>query len=502
MPKKILLVAAELAEVAPVGGVAEYVLGLAAALRRRGHDVRIALPAYEHLRSRKGPELEEVMPRLMVPVGSGGPAATAVHRLELPCPGDESLTLPVLLLGGHEHFASTTSDRGIYGWPNPEPWIAFSRAVVEYVNAGDWHPDVIHCQDAHTSLVPVYVKYLRESCEAGDAPPAARARTILTIHNLLDRGLGDRALVSYARLPMDRLDAETFEFYGKASCFKAGLLSADRVNAVSPTYAEEIASSNAYGFGLEGTLLRLREAGRLSGIVNGIDEYRWQMSGLRYDGTDDVDDLVAAKRRERTGLYRQWKWQDLDRPLIAFRGRWDTQKNVMALADGAERVIEVANLLVVTWGFPGATPELRRAWHKLSTVAAQAPDCLLVNPPGIDGIENVRTHYAISDFFLMPSRYEPSGLAQMECQRFGTVPIVRKTGGLADTVSDQQTDSFPSPNGFVFRRDDPRAMVEAVERAVRAFEDPTARESFIANTLVQRNSWDTRVPEYEALYDS
>jgi starch synthase len=500
MSKKILLVAVELADVAPVGGVAEYILGLAAALLKRGHDVRVTLPAYQHLLSREDPQLEEVMARLTVPVGVGASEVTAVHQLQLPCPGDDSIRLPVLLLGSHKHFASVQSARDIYGWPDPEPWIAFSRAVVEYVNAGDWRPDVVHCHDAHTALIPAYVKHLRDlPRNPDDAPPhITRARTLLTIHNMLDKGLGDPELVSYAGLPMDWFSADRFEYYGMASCFKAGLVSADRVSTVSRTYATEISTLHKFGQGLEGVLAPLG----VTGIVNGIDESRWRMEDLAYDGKDDISRLIAAKRSQRGKLYRRWGWKDLDRPLISFRGRWDTQKFVAAVADGAEEIAKVANLLVVTWGYPGSTGELREAWKKLNAVAAQRPGRLLVNPPGIDDIRDTAKHYAMSDFFLMPSRYEPCGLAQMECQRFGTVPIVRRTGGLADTVSEQQMGDLPSPNGFVFEEEDWRSMLEAVERAVKAFDDPDAKAAFIANTLRQENSWHTRVPAYEDLYES
>ncbi len=502
--KKVLLVAAELAGVAAVGGMAEYVLGLAAALLRRGHDVGVALPSYRYLHSQESFAPREVIPRLRVHLGAGAPGSTSVHAFSLPCPGEDAPPLSVFVLGSHEHFDSVSDPSQIYDWPDHKPWVAFSRAVVDFVESADWRPDIIHCHDSHTALIPVYAQQLRD--EAGTTSSAASARTVLTIHNLLNRGLGDSALISYAGLPSRLLADGTFEFYGRTSCLKAGLICADRVNTVSRTYAQEICESPRAGFGMEDVLRQLRDEGKLAGIVSGIDESRWRIPGLRYDGTDNVDAVVAAKRAERRRLYDLWRWEDSSRPLIAFRSRWDHQKGVTLLADCARRVSGAADLVVVTWGHPGASPELTEAWRDLGDLANGTGHRVLVNPPGVREPSQVATNYMAADFFLIPSLYEPCGLVQMECQRFGAVPIVRRTGGLADTVAETEVSAFPSPNGFVFPETDEErlvgAAVEAVQRAVAAFRDPQCRERLIAAALAQDNSWEGRVPEYETLYFS
>ena len=500
MPKKILLVAVEMAEVAAVGGVAEYVLGLATALLKQGHDVRVALPAYQYILSSQ--QLQKLPLRLPVPLGVGASEVTDVYRLELPCPGNDALKLPVMLLGSHKHFASVTAPKYIYQWPNPEPWIAFSRAVIEYVNSGDWTPDIIHCQDAHTALMPVYIANFRGTDPDRTTPfgqYAAQVRTLLTIHNLLYQGSGDPGLVSYAGLPSGWFNSTAFEHWGHANCFKAGLTSADMVNTVSKTYAKEIAGRPRFGQGLEGVLANLTAAKRLRGIVNGIDEARWRMAGVKYDGTDKIEEIIAAKACRRQKLYGEWGWQDNGLPIVAFRGRCDYQKNLQAVAAAAERIMKVANLLIVTWGYDArdVDPKSLQAWRKLMSLQG---DRLRLNTPGLSDKEQTADNYTIADFFLMPSRYEPCGLAQMECQRFGTIPIVRKTGGLADTVSEQPTKQLPSPNGFVFTGEEGLAVAAAVERAVKSFADSATRNKFIANALIQQNSWATRVPEYEALY--
>lgn len=496
--KRILLVTSELAELAPVGGIAEYVLGLATALAGAGHEVRIALPAYAFLLDAPGHRLEPVTRRLPVPLGVGATEVTTVHRLELPAPHRDGGPLPVEILGSHRHLASVSSPGEIYRWPNPEPWIAFSRAVVAHLASSPWRPDVIHCQDAHTALVPVYLRHLAAT---EPRPPAGGALSTLTIHNLLDQGLGAPELVRYAGLPGRWFAIDRFEFHGRASCLKAGLVSADRINTVSPTYAREITADAEHGFGLEGVLAELADQGRLSGIVNGIDEARWQLPGLAYDGgEDDLERVASDKHALRRELYERWGMEaDPQRPVIAFRGRWDSQKGVGVLVDALPEILGLADVVLVTWGHPG-TGELAETWRQLARRAEAEPGRLRVNPEGVSDITETGRHYRLADLLIMPSRYEPCGLAQMECQRFGTLPVVRATGGLADTVAEKARPGLPSPNGWVFGELSSKALVDAVRRAVDAIREKEPHRRRIANALRQRNAWSRRVGDYERLY--
>jgi len=494
--RKVLLVVAEAAPLANMGGIAEYILGLAGALRRQGHDVRIALPGYAFLLESAKPLAE----RFVVELGVGATQVGKVYETSVAVPGNGDLQLPVYLFSAHPHFATARDSKDLYNWPNHEPWIAFSRSIVDFFGSPipGWIPDVIHCHDAQAALVPAYIKHFRET--KPDAPIPS-ARTVLTIHNLLSQGVGDPGLVAYAGLPSSLFSINCFEYYGRANCLKAGLLSADTVNAVSRTYAEEICSGSDLGFGLEGVLLGLRRDGRLHGILNGIDENRWRMPGLKYDGSDSVDRIVRARKDARKTLYAAWKWKDDGAPVMSFRARWDEQKGARILAENMREMTEFARCIISTGEVPGTTPELRNAWGTLIELAKARPDRLVLNPSRLAPVEATALHYTVSDFLLMPSRYEPCGLAQMECQRYGVIPIVRKTGGLADTVSELETGRLPSPNGFLF--DDlftERDMVEATRRAFRAFQDKAYLERIIKNTLRQKNSWDTRIGQYEALY--
>lgn len=491
---RVLIATPEIAELAPVGGIAEYVLGLAAALLKKGHDVRVVLPLYEFLTRR--PHLQAVKERVVIRMGLGATEVTPVCRLEIESPDGGRPSLPVILLGGHKHFATVRDGRDIYNWPNHEPWVVFSRGVVDWLKDDrDWQPDVIHCQDSHTALIPVYIRQLRSA-----DPFTSRVGTVLTIHNLLNQGAGPRELVTLAGLPAECFD-QLFEYHGFSNCFKAGLLTADVVNTVSRTYAQEICRSSDFGFGLEGVLRMLRDTGKLAGIVNGIDESRWVMKNLSYSGSDTAEDVLQGKNAAREPLFGKWDWQVSGDPVIAFRARWDIQKGVDLLLKALPAITSIARTVIVTWGTPGATPYLQKLWEELGAMATERPDRLLVNPEGLSRGEETSAHYAVADFFLMPSRYEPCGLTQQECQRFGTIPIVRQTGGLADTVAEQYTSDFPSPNGYVFRALDSEAMLEAVQRAVEGFLNPAKHCALIVKALLQRNGWGGRSAEYEGLYD-
>ncbi len=469
---KILVAAAEFAGIVDKGGVAQYVLGLVSALIRAGHDVRVAIPRYGFLNAPAG----------------GSPIA----NVNVVCPGD------------HADFANVASAGGIYHNPESfERWIAFSRAVVDYACSDDWQPDVLHCQDAQVCMVPVFLAQLRSV--GNDA--ALAIGTVLTIHNLLEQGKGPYALFASTGLPGHWYHSH-FEFFGGSNCYKAGLMTADVVTTVSRTYAKEIQSSEEYGFGLMGVLRSLRRP--VEGVVNGIDEIEWCMDGLKYDGSDSIQALVARKLAVRKRLFPEWAW-DVDEPLIAFKARWDRQKGIELMPDAISAVLAKARIIFDTWPDPGSGGEyvpdektvrhtvsdnFIRVWRRLEALRAGNPFRLLLNPPGTTSPKESASLYAGADFFLMQSAYEPCGLAQMECQRYGCIPIVRRTGGLAETV----IESGDSANGFVFDAFDKDDLVLAVERALQTFHKKDAMMRLMSNALQQRNGWDTRMHDYERIF--
>jgi len=493
---KILLVTPELAEIAPVGGIAEYAYGLAFSLLKAGHEVRVALPFYHYLRQRS--DVSMVRHRLAIKLGPGFSEVTDVQSITLKHAEKKSLELPIILSSSHKHFATVQKPYENYDWPNHEPWIVFSRSIIDYLESSEWTPEVIHCQDAHTALIPVYIKQMRLH---GGQHKLKSVRTVLTIHNLLNQGVGDSGIIAYAGLPSSVYNTDEFEYYGYANCFKAGMVAADRVTTVSKTYAKEICNSEAFGFGLEGVLNGLNERNKLIGILNGIDNNRWRLDELKYNGKDDTAIVIEKKKNARKKFYSEWKWKEDKTPLLAFHARWDFQKGVQLLIEGMEEILKIAKVALVTWGTPGQTMELRNMWEKLSRLQKENQDRLIINPAGITTVPETANHYLISDFFLMPSKYEPCGLTQMECQRYGAIPIVNKTGGLADTVFEHQQSNTPSPNGFSFEDNyTSRDMLGAIKKACAAYSNEKMYMALIKNTLRQKNSWDDRITEYERVY--
>ncbi|TNE52116.1 MAG: glycogen synthase [Deltaproteobacteria bacterium] len=493
---KILMVAPELAKVAMVGGIAEYLLGLSGALLQQGHDVRVALPHYGWLEHEH--ELTVLRERLPVPLGMGASTVTKVWQTHLTLSREETHRLPVYVMGEHTHFATLQRAVDLYRWPNHEPWVVFNKAVAEWVNVSDWKPDVIHCHDAHAAMLPIYV---RDARDKAPHQPLAQVRTVLTLHNLLNQGRGSQELVSFAGLFHGWYNPDGLEFYGSTNVLKGGILHADQVNTVSPTYAWEICHSNEQGFGLEDVLCHVRSEGRLRGILNGLDEVRWQLEGLHYNGSkEDIEILEAVKDTTREKLYKLWHWEESHQPVFMFRSRWDHQKGILLLAECMETITELARCVMVTWGTLGHTPEQVRAWHKLQDLAKRKPQQFLLNPEGLNDIEDTLAHYTLSDFVLMPSTYEPCGLVQLETQRCGVIPVVHHTGGLRDTVFEHTLPDRPSPNGFVFHHLEPEHCLAAVRRAIDAFHDPKRFNQLRQHALLQQNSWADRVQEYETLY--
>jgi starch synthase len=458
---KILLVSVELAPIAPGGGVAQYTMGLARALCRNGHDVHAAIPDYQFL-SPANPELLD---------------GITVHRL-----------------GGHPYFQAVSSPREIYRSDNFEPWMSFAKSVVGFLKAFDWSPDIIHCQDGHTSLVPVYVVNERKT----NPSTFGGTGTVLTIHNLLEQGKGSRAFFDSIGVPPELFDSH-FEFYGETNCYKAGLMMADRVSTVSRTYAHEITASEEFGFGLAGVLGALEP--RPVGILNGIDGDSWRLPGAKYDGSDQIDAIIEEKRSKLRTLLPSWFSESHD-PVLIFKARWDRQKGIELIAQCMEEILEHARFVFDTWGEPkDASGPHYEIWLALTSLRDRYPLRLAINVPGTTSPEESAALYTAGDFLLMPSVYEPCGLAQMECQRYGCVPIVRRTGGLADTVSDHRTQSDTS-NGFLFNTMTREGLLSAVRRAVQAHAVPQMMQSLIANAMRQQNEWHHRMAEYEALYNA
>lgn len=458
---RILFAAAEAAPYFKAGGLGDVARALPDELARRGHDVRIILPAYG-LILRRGLDLAHETDD-MVP----WPGTTVPVRFLRHTHGDGA---PAILVHQSEFFEDgrpyvvNVSDPLALG----RRFALFCRAVVRYAKA--WNADVVHANDWHTGLVPVY--RLLDGLDAA---------TIFTIHNLAYQGNFTPELLGQAGVPGELYRPENgVEFYGSVSFMKAGLALADHVTTVSPTYAREV-QTPAYGAGLDG-LLRFRKH-HFSGILNGIDIDAWQPARDPRITAPYTATRLAGKDRNREALLQETGLED-GGPVVAMITRLVHQKGIDLLLAALPALLEREARLVIL-GDGDAAYE-----HALATAAKASPRRIAFAPVFDEAL--ARRIYAGADFFLMPSLYEPCGLGQMIAQRYGTLPIVRATGGLVDTVEDGKT-------GFAFRDASVSSLLDAWERARTAWR---ARGWVSMRRRAMRLdwSWGRSAQQYERVY--
>ncbi len=482
---RIAFVTSEVAPFSKTGGLADVSDALPAALAALGLDITVFSPLYRS-------------------------AAATLDRLGL---ATDETTGPTMWIGDERHtvrFRTATrggcrfvfvGDDAFYDRPRlyvgpdsaeyPDNVARFAflcRAVLEYWLGRAQAPDVFHLNDWQTALVPVYLKTIYRR------PEFARAHSVFTVHNLAYQGR-----YGAEQLYATGLDGSVFhiggvEFYGLLNLLKGGLVFADALTTVSPSYAEE-AQLPAFGNGLDGVLRDARD--RLTGILNGIDTRRWDpatdvLLPARFDA-GDLGGKAVCKRalQERTGLPGR-----ADAFLLGAISRFDVQKGIALIAD-AIRIAAPLPLQLVALGSGDASLEQR-----MRALAAAFPHQVAV----IVGFDEGLAHLieAGADAFLMPSAYEPCGLNQMYSQRYGTVPIVHATGGLKDTVVDCTPERLAagSASGFSFSTFDAAHLAEAMLRAWRLYGgDPRSWRTLQRQCMVLDHSWSASARSYVALYE-
>ena len=362
-------------------------------------------------------------------------------------------------------------------------FIFFSKAVLEICLAMRIKPDVIHCNDWQTALIPLYLKTLYKG-----SGYFAKTSSIFTVHNLGYQGIFDAASLSYTGLGMEYFVPERLEFYGKLNLMKAGLLYGDIINTVSNTYAREIQQAE-YGFGLDGVIRK--RAGDLHGIINGIDYEELDPAKDTYlPFKYDLDDL-KGKVRCRKALFKEAAFERETYPIASIVSRLSSQKGIDLVLNSIDSLVAMGvNLIVLGKGEDG----YERLFKKAS-VSLKGRIFVRI------GFEESLAHliYAGSDFFLMPSQYEPCGLGQLIAMRYGTVPIARKTGGLTDTIQDYDHMKHTG-TGFLFTDYTPFALQDAVKRAICVFSDKTSMKSMAREVMKNKFSWSRSTDKYIELY--
>jgi starch synthase len=496
-PCHLLLAYPEVLGFAKTGGLADVAAALPAALARRGHRCAVILPLYSCCRA----ALQPTDTAFTVPV-AGRLVAGRLARSVLPGCGE----VPVYLVEQADFFErdDAGAGRGLYQFTPPggsardypdncQRFAFFCRAVLEVLPRLDDWPDVIHANDWQTGLVPVYLRELY--ARAGGPRPYDRVRTLFTIHNIAYQGVFAPEGVPAAGLDWRLFNHHQLEFHGYLNFLKAGIVFSDLVNTVSPTYAREI-QTPYYGGGLQGVLNERSD--RLSGIVNGIDYRAWDPATDPHlpahysaDAVEPGKSACKADLQRRLGLTTAGETP----ALLAVVARLAEQKGIELIIEAAPDFLgRGAQLVVLGEGSPAYQAQFR-------ALRGRFPGQVSLTFAFDEGLAH--RIEAGADLFLMPSWWEPSGLSQLYSMRYGTVPVVRATGGLADTVTDTtpQTLAAGTATGFRFAGYSGPALREAVGRALALYrERPDEWRRVMVAGMRQDWSWDRSAAEYEKLY--
>ena len=474
---KVLLVSSEVVPFAKTGGLADVAGSLPKALTAMGNDARIVLPRYRGI--------GDVTTIIDFPVQVGDRTETCIVResqIEAKLPEGGTKPVPVYFIDNYHYF-----DReGIYcHHDEAERFGFFCVAVLEMMKKINFCPDVIHCNDWQSGLIPFL---LRE--KYNNDPFYSKIATVFTIHNLLYQGNFPRACLRFLGVGNEYFNPDILEFFGQVSYMKAGLLYADVVNTVSKRYAEEIQTPE-FGHGMEG-LLRKRSHD-LYGIVNGINYHEFNpKTDPRIFRTYDSGS-IQDKYENKFGLQQEMDLPVRDVPVIGLVSRLVDQKGLDLIADVFDWLMQ-EDLQFVVVGLGDKYYE-----EMFARMRERYPQKMGLSL-SFNGILAQRI-YAGADMFLMPSKFEPCGLGQLISLRYGTVPVVRATGGLADTIIDYNRETGFG-NGFSFFSYEPQAMLEAIKRAIELYRhEPEKWRRLVKNAMDQDFSWNRSGAEYIELYD-
>jgi len=476
-PLKVLFVAAEAAPFAKVGGLADVAGALPGALRARGIDARLAIPCYSSAARRAKLRLSNGISKLKAAMG--GETISLSEKRAI------AGGVPVSLIDIPYYF---DRDR-VYGYlDDPQRFGAFCLGVISWLKADSWRPDVIHCNDWQTALLPALIR------TAHSQDPDFRGTGIVfSIHNLAFQGVMDPGMLHAFGLPWSEFAMDRMEFYGNLNLMKGGVTHADRVSTVSSTYAREILDPEQ-GHGLHGFLRA--HAHKLSGILNGIDTETFNPGTDPHIEAHFGPDNATERARNKQALLLESgldaREPDMAAPLIGMVARLSDQKGFDILLKSLDALLR-RNVRLVILG--DGDEDIRAA---LTSAAVKYDDKLSVRFGFSEPL--ARRIYAGSDMFLMPSRFEPCGLGQMIAMRYGSVPIVRATGGLADTVS-QFDPATLHGNGFVFHDYSPQALCAAVFQAADLYFNNPNAWSTLSNIIMKQDfSWGAPAALYEQLY--
>lgn len=476
---KILLASSEVHPYSKSGGLADMVGALGKTLANLNHEVGIVSPLYAGIRERF-PDIQPLRYDLSLQMGSKlvdgkvwylhGPAGEHLYFIE------------------NNHYFNRSNyytEQGSDYPDNDERFVFFSKAVAFLAQNLPWHPEIIHVHDWQVGLVPLLVRHAAQQGNWKEAPA-----TLFTIHNLAYQGGFPASSYSLTNLPDDHFRFEEVEFYGQMNCLKSGIVFADLLTTVSPSYAKEI-TTEEFGCGLD-PVLRIRR-NELLGILNGVDYAEWNTThNSALPAPYTVNDLRGK------AINKAFVQQELGLPV---RSESPLFGNVSRLAEqkGVDICLEALDALLaadIQFALLGnGQPEFEAAFQALAT---RYPEKVAVRI----GYNHALAHRieAGADFFLMPSRFEPCGLNQMYSLRYGTIPIVRATGGLDDTIIDDTEDDLRA-NGLKFHEYSALALIQAMRKALRIHADTPLLLRYRQNGMVADFSWNQTAGEYIRAYE-
>ena len=477
---RLWFLASEAAPFAKTGGLADVAGSLPNALKKLGVDVRVGLPYYRMAKEGNF-QTRKAASGLEIPVGNS----------RLRCDVLETSTVggvPVYLFDREDLF-----DRpNLYGTPegdyydNLERFTFFSHAALLFPKKVGFNFDVVHCHDWQTGLIPAYVKTLHDADSFFSS-----VASVFTIHNIGYQGLFPPDRLHTCGMPLTEFNPDGLEFWGKISLLKAGIVYTDAITTVSPRYSQEI-QTNEFGMGLDGILKK--RASDLYGILNGADYSSWNPAKDRHL-TDhyslrNIRDKQKCKAGlvKELGLHRRFE----DRPVLGMVSRLAVQKGADLLAQVVEDIVKLNAGLVIL----GAGEEKYQALF--IELGKKYPGSIAVRI----GFDETLAHriMAGSDMLLVPSRYEPCGLTQIYGLKYGTVPIVRATGGLDDTIEACDAGSGKG-TGFKFSDYDAKAFLDQIRQAIQVFENKPEWVKLIKRGMREDFSWEKSAGEYVSLYE-
>lgn len=452
---KILMASSEVFPFSKTGGLADVANSLTLALHRLGVDIRVVTPRYKSVK---------------------------VYGNEARLNDD----IPVYFIEHEGYFMRNN----LYGektgdYPdNLERFAFYSRRILEILKDIDFKPDIIHCNDWQTALVPVYLKTIFKHDPFYDG-----IKTIFTIHNFGYQGLFFKDEFLKTGLPLELFSINGLEFYDKVNLLKGGLLFSDIITTVSPTYAKEIQMSE-FGCGLDGILSQRRDS--LYGVINGIDYDEWNPSKDKELEFHFSAAKIDGKYKCKTALQREGGLKENpETPLIGVISRLADQKGLDLISQIIDPLLNMeVQLILLGTGeakYHILFEKMKRKYSKKASIHLKF-DAVLA-----------KKIYAGSDMFLMPSRYEPCGLGQLISLRYGTIPIVRKTGGLADTIIEYNP-KIGRSNGFVFEKYNTNGFFNAIKRALVIYRDKSAWRKLVTRAMKSDFSWESSAKKYIGLY--